>query len=367
MATNKKFKNFKIFLQKIFVCNPLSMAVFIFFAPASAAAFSHRPEFSPLMGEVYGFLSYWFPWRCKKHWISYEGLENYRPDEQKRYCSELTADTLKQLSDEMWRVLWSLAVKYKYLKLLEMLMADRPSLLADEQVQDLMSIPAFELLVMYIHKGAIRYEQLKMLAHSAVYSHPTLPLYTPQVGDGGPQSGLATTYTEENVQAIESRREENCREFLGILTDYVKKHGTKADLLSYIDSLKAGEAGDNVKQAVNAALKVHEQCVFVSAECDNEYSDAWRIFCEKTPEICAEAQMRMSLNQYDMYHNTGHLLQADTIAYFIRKGNIDMCRKIFVNEPENGFINEEIAHLIHANREVQTLFYQILQELEKKK
>ena len=382
MATNK-LKECKIALQMIFFCNPFSMLIFTFFAPARAATFAHRREFTPLMAEIYGLLSYWLPWHWKKHWMAYEVLADYSVEDQCRYfmeCSK-TPETLGKMSEPARDALWKVATEYpnctnqiwkkcrKHLDSKKVIDAfvENVGRLKDEQVKYLLEtkdLPAFKT---YLKHGAIRYEQVKMLAHAAVYAHPTLPLYTPQVGDGGFQSGTAAPYTKAEVRAIERSYQADCQIFLEILIDYVKKHGVKADLLSYIDSLEAKEAGDNVKQALNAALKVHEQCVFVSAESDNEYSDAWRIFCEKTPEICIEAQKRMNLKQYDVYHRTGHILQAEAIASFIRKGNIDMCRKIFVNEPENGFINEEIAHLIHANREVQTLFYQILQELEKKK
>ncbi len=391
MATNKKLKELKIALQIIFICNPFSMCLFNLVAPAKAAAFAHKKEFSPLMADVYGFWSYWLPWHWKKHWIAYEVLADYPVEDQCRYfleCSK-TPETLGKMSEKAQDILWSVITAYpktrgtysrqntadtvwcKNRMLFNSsdvlpIFAKAPVKLKDEQVKYLLENKKFEVFQQYLSRGAIRYEQVKMLVHAAVYAHPTLPLYKPQVGDGGLESGTAHSYTEAEIRAIERSYQADQQIFLEILINYVKRHGVKTEIFAYVDGFSAGERVYDVRQALSSALKVHEQCVFTSSHQDDERLEEWQTFCQNTPEICVEAQMRMSLKQYDVYHSTGHILQAEAIAYFIRKGNIDICRKIFVNEPENGFINEEIAHLIHANNEVQALFYQVLKELHEK-
>lgn len=371
MATNK-LKECKIALQMIFICNPLSMFVFNLFAPAKAAAFAHREEFSPLMADVCSFLSYWLPWRWKKHWMVYENLADYRPAEQCRFFLEHSPkeETLKAMSEEARQMLWAIATKDdgkprdKMLRVIEVFIRALPRL-QDEQVPYLLDINRIYLFKMYVRHGAIRYPQVKMLINAAVYGHPTLPLYVPAVGDGGPQSGLQQHYTAEDVALAKADLKIKRRMFLDILTDYVRQHGIKPEVFAYILALNVGAAGKEVSSAIRTALLVHEQRAFTVSHRKLEMSVVWQSYCEQQKNLCFDAQILMSPAQYDVYHRTKHTLLPEAIAYYVRKGNLDMCRKIFLYEPEYGFVSEEIAHLVHANREIETVFYQILQTQEK--
>ena len=371
MATNK-LKQCKIALQMIFICNPLSMFVLNLFAPAKAAAFAHREEFSPLMADVCSFLSYWLPWRWKKHWMVYENLADYQPAEQCRFFLTYSAkeETLKAMSEEARQMLWSITTKDsgkpkdKMLRVIEVFIRALPRL-QDEQVPYLLDINRIYLFKMYIRHGTIRYVQVKMLVHAAVYGHPTLPQYTPTVGNGGPESGLQRNYTAEDVALAKADLNLKRQMFLNILTDYVRQHGIKPDVFAYIAELKAGTLGEEVSSAIRIALLVHEQRAFTVSHRKPEMSAIWRTYCEQQKNLCFEAQIWMTPAQYDVYHSTNHTLLPDAIAHYVRKGNLDMCRKIFLYEPEYGFVSEEIAHLVHANRDVETVFYQILQAQEK--
>ena len=269
-------------------------------------------------------------------------------------------ETLKDMSEEAQQMLWAIATKDDGKprdKIIEVFIRALPRL-QDEQVSYLLDINRIYLFKMYVKHGAIRYPQVKMLINAAVYGHPTLPLYVPAVGDGGPQSGLQQHYTAEDVADLKIKR----RMFLDILTDYVRQHGIKPDVFAYIAELKAGTFGEEVSSAIRTALLVHEQRAFTISHREPEMSVVWQSYCEQQKNLCFDAQILMSPAQYDVYHSTKHTLLPEAIAHYIRKGNLDMCRKIFLYEPEYGFVSEEIAHLVHANREIETVFYQILQQ-----
>lgn len=367
----KKWQSFCYCLQAIFVCNALSMFVFNLFAPKKCAKFAHQEKFGNAM-KVYDALAALMPYRWRKHWMDYySSWEGYSDYDQVMYFSEsddiITArNRFKKMTNNALELLWMVATRKGMEnpeKVINMFIAFQPKL-TDKQFEYLLTEKKFRLIELYISKGPICAEQVKMLIHSAIFGHPTLPLYE-QIA----VNGDFYTISEDDAQKANTNRSSDCENFCNLLVTYVKKHGLSADLLLYGNNLAKQTITINhenalrTKQAIQAALNVRSQCLYViSQRGENFNEDAWRTYCHENPYICVEAQMKMDLPKYKIFAEEGHMLDEEALTRFFMQANLAMCREIFMTEPHYGFVTEKIALLVNENHRLQKVFYDVLQK-----
>lgn len=333
----KKWQSFCYCLQAIFVCNALSMFVFNLFAPKKCSKFAHQEKFGDVM-RVYDALAALMPYRWRKHWMDYySSWEGYSDYDQVMYFSEsddiITArNRFKKMTNNALELLWMVATRKGMEnpeKVINMFIAFQPKL-TYKQFEYLLTEKKFRLIELYISKGPICAEQVKMLIHEAI---------------------LHEDY-----------------DYCDLLVSYVKKHGLSADLLLYGNEI--GKQTDinrkralRTKQAVQAALKVRSQCLYVVSQRGvNFKEDAWRTYCRENPYICVEAQMKMDLPEYKIFAEEGHMLDEEALTRFFMQADLAMCREIFMTEPHYGFVTEKISLLVNENHRLQKVFYDVLQK-----
>lgn len=132
-----------------------------------------------------------------------------------------------------------------------------------------------------------------------------------------------------------------------IFYDYVERCGLGKDLLK---NLLERPSSAKFKEEVEKRQNIYSQRVFTKSQRGTKQTDAWLTFCETTKEICPQAQMEMGLDQYHVFHKTGHTLDAEVIL-FILQHNSDrtMAQLIFEYEPNYGIANDAIKEFVDQN------------------
>jgi hypothetical protein len=131
------------------------------------------------------------------------------------------------------------------------------------------------------------------------------------------------------------------------VVELIVAHGLSSELISWVYSC----GSDKLKNLVENALRIHGQ-KDITKRLVGFYrgtdADEWQAFLEKTPEICAEAQMEMDYAlMVKMFYEAGHHMDERAIFHWLSKGKF--INEIFTNEPENGLISPRIKALVSGS------------------
>ena len=143
-----------------------------------------------------------------------------------------------------------------------------------------------------------------------------------------------------------------------VFYDYVERCGLGQDLLK---TLFERPNSAHFKKEVERRQNIYSQRVFTKSQRGTKQIDAWISFCETTKEICPQAQMEMGLDQYHVFHETGHTLDAEAILHILKhNSNRTMAQLIFKYEPNYGMANDDIKEFVNNNPTLQDLLNAVI-------
>lgn len=348
MANTSLKEEFKVFLQIIFVCNPLTMFFFNLFAPQKAARFAFQPKFGQTMRDCYTFFASLMPFYWNKFWIELAGVGDYDDKLQERFCWEFSRkpETLKQMSDGALRLLWRrrgvTPLSDKKTRLEHAMLFIEAGKMNDCRFEDVLDFVEDYIVWAYIKRGALPKQHLRMLTLKAACNSST------------------ADYRGFSVQ-----HELNGR-FLQILVAYTKKYGLTSECLQIVHHVGITKPeADKLQGVIDESMNIFSQRSYTVSQKSESDLTGWRAFCKSSKKIYTEAQMQMNVAQYLIFNETGHTLDVDAILFFVRKVNKPMCQEIFRHEPDHGVAAQEVSSLINATPELRNMFYQTLGEKEK--
>jgi len=329
------------FIMALFLYNPLTMFLIHLFSPKTAARFCCKNTIE--LGKwfkkfVYGFYSWLakpWPYHWKKHWMGYGAIVG-NVEEQLRYYDEYDC-SLGFLTEDARCDLWNRAIEDRLIRKKVFTEFSKQGFLDDDKFCALISGCHYSFIWNMLEKQTPSKERVAMLINQALFSDCRL----------------------ETSKNYKTAGDENA---MKIVLFVVRRNGLDCDLISSICACKKQKA-EEIKQ-IEQALDVYAQKIFTGDT--GGLTPDWKAFCENTPEICPEAQKLMDHQQYAVFLDTDHHLDASAIAHFFKKASQDddpMVQLIMSKEPDHGVLSDEIDNIIKSK---SILFAALMSELSKK-
>ena len=311
-------------VQLLLIFNPLTLFVLNIFKPRWARNVAHWNElYDKKSQEFFTRQAKKWPWHWAKWWYTREELKELSVERQLDYYYDVdcSAKTLAAMSRKAaFRVIDDgLGNNFEGLKknINEIKMS--PELfrvfIRKSFKEDDMSV-----LSDYLKRGTLSKELVECLADEARES--TTGIYS--------NSWLALVFY-----------------------DYVERCGLGQDLLK---TLFERPNSAHFKKEVERRQGIYEQRVFTKSQRGSKSPHAWLHFCGNTKEICKQAQMEMGVDQYHVFHETGHTLDAEAILHILSH-NSDrmMAQLIFEYEPNYGIVSDDIKEFLDKNLVLRSL------------
>lgn len=202
----------------------------------------------------------------------------------------------------------------------------------------------YEPLCDYLATGKLPFSQVMMLTRVAVdeYNNSSCPLMK-KLEDYIERFGLSKKQLKEIAQYMCDNM--YWRDVFG--------EEPKTDLA------KAIKESDKYKHFYNILLERQvnfEQRVFTKSQRGEKRTDEWKAFCEKTRYICVAAQKEMDVEQYKMFHATGHTLNKEAIFTLLCYPDRNLHRLVFLYEPLEIFEENDLKLFIGKNASLKALF-----------
>jgi len=147
---------------------------------------------------------------------------------------------------------------------------------------------------------------------------------------------------------------------LEFLADYFKKFEADMDIVTELRDFDGGPGGAVAAKrwldTVEKALTCHAQKVLTTNLKKNFDEELWTRFCKDTKDICYEAEICMSGDQYKIFSHTGHRLSAEAIKFILLKPDHMLCCLVFHYEPDFGLITEEISNIVKCNNDLYRMY-----------
>ena len=312
-------------VQLLLIFNPLTLFVLNIFKPRWARSMAHSDAlYDKKSQEFFTEQAKEWPWHWAKWWYTREELKELSVERQLDYYYDVdcSAKTLAAMSTEA-----SLAViddgmgnNFEGFKknINEIKMSPE---LFRAFIQKSIQEDDMSTLSDYLKRGTISKELVECLADEArdstggIYSNTWLAL---------------------------------------VFYDYVERCGLGQEMLK---NLLERPSSAKFKEEVEKRQNIYSQRVFTKSQRGTMQTDAWLAFCETTKEICPQAQMEMGLEQYHVFHKTGHTLDAEAILHILKHNYYSMIPKlIFEYEPNFGIANDDIKELIEKKPELKNIF-----------
>ena len=339
MATNSKSMSFfdmpmttKLFylvgflweLELLVIFNPLTLFVLNIFKPRWARSMAHSDAlYDKKSQEFFTEQAKEWPWRWAKWWYTREELKELSVERQLDYYYDVnqSAKTLAAMSSEAaFRVIDDgLGNNFEDFKKNINEIKLSPELFR-AFIQKSFKEDDMSVLSDYLKRGTISKELVECLADDARES--TTGIYS--------NTWLALVFY-----------------------DYVERCGLGQEMLK---NLLERPSSAKFKEEVEKRQNIYSQRVFTKSQRGTKQTDAWLAFCETTKEICPQAQMEMGLDQYHVFHKTGHTLDAEAILHIL-KHNSDrmMAQLIFEYEPNYGIVSDDIKEFLDNNLVLRSL------------
>ena len=314
------FGDFLDFILLVAIGNPISMFVFNLCMPGYAFQFVHD---SNLFGEMplkfYTKLARILPWHWAKWWYSREELKEMSAEKQFDYFRKVdfTKETLRALSSDAL----VLVLNYNYFLLIG-------------DIKDLKMSP--ELFKAFVRKCI---ETGDMTTFGTYLQGGTLP------------KELTKILMDETAAYTLIAGDDTL--FCHHVYNYIERCGLNDEMRCDVSD---GIGTDGFKKEVAERVNIYDQRVFTCSQRGTKQTDAWLHFCETTKDICTEAQMEMGLDQYYIFHATGHQLDAVAIMHILsHQPDRAMAKMVFEYEPNFGIVNNDVKELVDLTPSLQNL------------
>ena len=143
---------------------------------------------------------------------------------------------------------------------------------------------------------------------------------------------------------------------LGNLLAALRRQGCgKAAIPSIMEAVKTYARG-NAEEAVRQALAEWRQKGQVSQLAGKP--ELFKLLLRSEDGLCSTAQVKMSVEQYRIYHECGWKLDKESIRWFFLY-SAEMTRAIFELEENRGIISQEIKDLVFSSPELSNLLLEV--------
>lgn len=309
----------------LLILNPITLFVLNIFKPRWANDFAHSDElYSERCQKFFARQARKWPWHWAKYWYTFEDLKELSVERQVDYYYDVnrSAKTLAAMSTEAaFRVIDDgLGNNFEDFK---------------KNINEIKLSP--ELFRAFIQKS---FKEDDMSTLSDYLKCGTLP--KDLVESLADEAGNSTSGIYSNTWLAL------------VFYDYVERCGLSNDLLK---KLLERPNSAHFKKEVERRQGIYEQRVFTKSQRGTKQTDAWLAFCKKTKEICPQAQMEMGVDQYHVFHKTGHTLDAEAILHILSHySDRTMAQLIFEYEPNFGIASDEVKELIDRKPELKNIF-----------
>ena len=319
-ATMQLFELTVVFwnLELLFIFNPLTLLLLNIFKPRWARSMAYCDAlYDKNSQKFFSRQARKWPWRWAKWWYTREELKELSVERQLDYYYDVnqSAKTLAAMSSEAaFRVIDDgLGNNFEDFK---------------KNINEIKLSP--ELFRAFIQKS---FKEDDMSTLSDYLKCGTLP--KDLVESLADEAGNSTSGIYSNTWLAL------------VFYDYVERCGLSQELLN---KLLERPNSAHFKKEVERRQGIYEQRVFTKSQRGTKQTDAWLAFCETTKDICPQAQMEMGLDQYHVFHKTGHTLDAEAILHIL-KHNSDrmMAQLIFEYEPNYGIVSDDIKEFLDNN------------------
>ena len=313
----------------LLILNPITLFVLNIFKPAWANDFAHSDElYSERCQKFFTRQAKKWPWHWAKYWYTLEELKELSVERQVDYYYDVnrSAKTLAAMSTEAaFRVIDDgLGNNFEDFK---------------KNINEIKLSP--ELFRAFIQKS---FKEDDMSTLSDYLKCGTLP--KDLVESLADEAGNSTSGIYSNTWLAL------------VFYDYVERCGLSNDLLK---KLLERPNSAHFKKEVERRQGIYEQRVFTKSQRGTKQTDEWLAFCETTNKICPQAQMEMGLDQYHVFHETGHTLDAEAILHILKhNSNRTMAQLIFKYEPNYGMANDDIKEFVNNNPTLQDLLNAVI-------
>ena len=313
----------------LLILNPITLFVLNIFKPSWANDFAHSDElYSERCQKFFARQARKWPWHWAKYWYTRKELKELSVERQVDYYYNVnrSAKTLAAISTEAaFRVIDDgLGNNFEDFK---------------KNINEIKLSP--ELFRAFIQKS---FKEDDMSTLSDYLKRGTLP--------------------KELVECLADEARESTTGIYSntwlalVFYDYVERCGLGQDLLK---TLFERPNSAHFKKEVERRQGIYEQRVFTKSQRGTKQTDAWLAFCETTKEICPQAQMEMGLDQYHVFHETGHTLDAEAILHILKhNSNRTMAQLIFKYEPNYGMANDDIKEFVNNTPTLQDLLNAVI-------
>ncbi len=312
----------------LLILNPITLFVLNIFKPRWANDFAHSDElYSERCQKFFTRQAKKWPWHWAKWWYKLDELKYLSEKQQIDYYNNVNSsiETLMAMhTDVAAKVLDDDFAFFKENVCSIKLNAElfRVFIAKSIEQQD------WSVFEEYLKRGTLPKDQVVILAHEACHA---------SVFFCGWRKACVT----------------------GVFLDYVERCGLNNELRHEIG--KSMWCNDVFLKEFRKRLNIYDQRVFTKSQRGSKQIDAWISFCETTKEICPQAQMEMGLDQYHVFHETGHTLDAEAILHILKHySNLTMAQLIFKYEPNYGMANDDIKEFVNNNPTLQDLLNAVI-------
>lgn len=314
----------------LLIFNPITLFVLNIFKPAWANDFAHSDElYSERCQKFFTRQAKKWPWHWAKWWYKLDELKHLSEERQLDYYKNVnhSTQTLTAMSVSVAaKVLDDDFTFFKECGTSIKMSSELFRVFIEKSLQ----MHDWAVFEEYLKRGTLPKDQVVILANEACHW---------SIFCSGWRNGFIT----------------------GIFLDYVERCGLSNEMRQNIGHDKERWCNADFEKELVKRLNIYDQRVFTKSQRGIKQTDAWLAFCETTKDICPQAQMEMGLDQYHVFHETGHTLDAEAILHILKhNSNRTMAQLIFKYEPNYGMANDDIKEFVNNNPTLQDLLNAVI-------
>ena len=350
--------------------NPLSMCVLNLLAPRKTAKFARNPHyFGPKLSAFYERQALKWPFHRAKWWMKLEDLSKYSVNRQIKYFFRVTfknkteVETLKAMQKD--QTFWPKAYDrlfFHYGKKCLPIKESRELKNKNGASRKTWYIntTVAEFMMMHVR---LNYDALEaVIKQASDVNDCTMKFALMQYLDCG-KINDAQLKLLINAVIAEGEKSNKSMDMCSLLCGYIRHYGLSTENLLLLEA-KAEYASF---VCVKDAFQYYENFKAVRSFKDTEEGRAaWREFCKKTKDILPAVQGEMSLRQYYIFHNVGHVLDKTAAMTFLQRPDKELWRAMFEREPNFGYVSDDVRRCIEFNPEMKALRKEVIKKANSK-
>ena len=295
--------------------NPATMMVFNFFSPRQTQLWAQNKRY--FGKSIYDFYAWMFsrlPFRWAKWWINPKNLQNYSVNKQAIYFKKVSpsARTFNAIIADAEIQLVKTLPSSVFIKLMPEIR------FAPNTLKYMLQNGNFDILNEYIKHGALSINCLELLITAISKEKP---------------------YYQNKILLLEK---------------YAIRYKLSDNEMDMIYHQCLPTDYERIKRANLCYDQIRKVRYFIGLVNEQEEKE-WAAYCQKTA-FEPEAQAEMTLAQYKIFSKVGCCLAPKAIIALLHKPNEKYWREIFVREPKNALICDEITDFVLGTPQVAKVY-----------